>query len=72
MWFFSSPYCGATGFLEERLKNQRKAINSKRTVLEYKLDEAVLQSWDSENENGNNFTTLSYVSTAFSEFFNSR
>lgn len=51
MWFFNSAHgAGATGFLEDRLKNQRKKLASAKKVpanTSYNNDTI---DWDSENE----------------------
>lgn len=53
MWFFNSPHTqGAVGFLEERLKNQRKNLAKFKPDKRNVVDISVLQDWESENEDG--------------------
>ena len=58
MWFFHSPFAtSATGFLEERLKNQRKKLNTKS--MKDNDDEMICDcslNWESEDDQGNNVT----------------
>lgn len=54
MWFFHSHHgLGASGFLEDRLKNQRKKVTSnKKTQLNTESLDATFLDWSSEIEDG--------------------
>lgn len=52
MWYQNSAFgAGPAGFLEERLKNQRKKLEFKSAVVVENVD-VCTTSWDSENEDG--------------------
>ncbi|OXA42106.1 Sterile alpha motif domain-containing protein 3 [Folsomia candida] len=55
MWFFHSHHgLGASGFLEDRLKNQRKKVTSnKKTQLNTESLDATFLDWSSEIEDEN-------------------
>lgn len=55
MWFFYSTLGStASGFLDDRLKNQRKKIAAtKASNCDSELDNLVALDWESENEAGN-------------------
>lgn len=53
MWYFNSAYTnGPKGFLEDRLKNQRKKIAKKKPAPSLMDEDVCSLSWESELEEG--------------------
>lgn len=65
MWFFHTPFApAATGFLEERLKSQRKKINKKTPTknLQVVLFNENSLSWNSDDDGENiNFIHFPFI-----------
>lgn len=66
MWYFNSAHSsGPMGFLEERIKNQRKKLTKKKAIENKVEDDISSLSWDSELEEGRCFFILHLILNQF-------